>query len=767
MSGTKTFLLELHCEEIPARFLAPLSEELARKLNHFVAEKLEYPIQHRGGTASDWPSDLFKPFPEGPNPSALFSYCYSPRKLAWLIEFLPTEQLDQTETQVGPPQRMCVGEDGKPTIQGEKFAEKWGLPFSAVRFEQPTGKKEPCAVVTITKLGRPTVDLLAEALPGLIAGLHVPKAMRWGKSDFEFVRPIRNILCLFGDQVVPITVDGVAATNTTWGHRLFHREHPEAVKIATPEAYEAALEDAGIVVSVDVRRSRIAQQLEALAAEVGGRVVADTELLDTLAEIVEFPMIVRGEFPADFLELPKEVLVTSLREHQKSFCIEQPDGTLLPFFLTAANRPDDPAGFVKAGNEWVLKARLYDARFFFAEDRKLPLSARLEKLKALTFHRELGSYFEKTERVVALIGRIAPRLNLNVDDAQEAARLAKADLRTLMVGEFPELQGVMGGEYLRHEGAHAEVWQAVKEHYRPVGADDAIPSTPMGCLLSLCDKLDTVVGCLKNGMYPTGSKDPLALRRAALGVVRIIWEQGWTLGLKELIPTAYQLVPVRGNMLAIIPPIPQEEGAPLQKTKWFEGPIEAIESFFKDRVAYQLELAGYAGSVRRSALAAGWGDLVDLSGRCQALQDLLNQNDPRLELLAANAKRIGNILKDENPSDEFDRTILIDKSEIDLAGLLQFAEEGFAGRRNFEEFQKTGQLKAPIAIQVAVVPGTPYENPYFSGAVHLAMLAEPLEAFFNSVMVKCEDSALRAARLSLLHRLRLAFLRVADFSQWQ
>jgi glycyl-tRNA synthetase beta chain len=611
---------------------------------------------------------------------------------------------------------MCVDADGQPTIQGQKFAEKWGVDFSAVRFEQPAGKKEACAVVTVTKQGRPTVELLAEALPGLIAGLHVPKAMRWGKSDFEFVRPIRNILCLFGEEVVPITVDGVTASHTTWGHRLYHRQHPEPVNIATPGAYETALETAGIVVSVEVRRARMAEQLEDLAGKVGGRVVADAELLDTLAEIVEFPMIVRGEFPADFLELPKEVLVTSLREHQKSFCIEGADGALLPFFLTAANRTDDPEGFVKAGNEWVLKARLYDARFFFAEDRKHPLSDRLEKLKALTFQRELGSYHDKTGRVVALVKNLASRLSDDDDHinrALEAARMAKCDLRTLMVGEFPELQGVMGGEYLKGEGAPEEVWKAVKEHYRPVGADDAIPDTPLGCLLSLSDKLDTVAGCFAVGLIPSGSKDPLALRRAGQGIVRILWEQGWALPPADLIAAALRAVGTKATK-------PEAETA------------EALLAFFKDRVAYQLEVAGYAGSVRRSALAAGWEDLPDLKARCEALSAFAE--DPRFASLAQSAKRIGNILKDETPAERFDCGLLTQAEEKELA-------EHLAKLENIAD--QKGLLAA------------------------LADLAQPLEAFFNAVMVKCDDPALRAARLSLLHRLRQAFLRVADFSLWQ
>lgn len=714
MSGTKTFLLELHCEEIPARFLKKLSEEFYQDFVTWAQEKellwekdiLEESLENAGIIAAI----------DNPESSMEDHRFFSPRKLAWMIQAIEENQPIQIETQVGPPQRMCVGESGKPTIQGEKFAEKWGVPFSSVRFEQPAGKKEPCAVVTITKAGRPTVDLLAEALPGLIAGLHVPKAMRWGRSEFEFVRPIRNILCLFGEQVVPITVDGVTASNTTWGHRLFHREHPEPVKIATPEVYEAALEAAGVVVSVDVRRSRIAQQLKTLAAEVGGRVVTDAELLDTLAEIVEFPKIVRGEFPENFLELPKEVLVTSLREHQKSFCIEKLDGTLMPCFLTAANRPDDPAGFVKAGNEWVLKARLYDARFFFAEDLKHPLSDRLEKLQALTFQRDLGSYHAKTGRVVALVKTLASRLSQDeehINRALEAARMAKCDLRTLMVGEFPELQGIMGGEYLKHEGAHEDVWQAVKEHYQPVGAEDALPGTPTGCLLSLCDKLDTVAGCFAVGLIPSGSKDPLALRRAGQGIVRILWERGWPLTPTDLISSA----------LGVVGP---------KATKPAGETTEALLAFFKDRVAYQLELAGYVGSVRRSALATGWADLADLKARCEALSAFAE--DARFASLAQSAKRIGNILKDEIASGDFDSALLVQGEEKVLA-------------------EQLGRLES-TADQKALLTA-------------LADLAEPLEAFFSTVMVKCEDPALRAARLSLLHRLRQAFLRVADFSQWQ
>jgi glycyl-tRNA synthetase beta chain len=687
MSDTKTLLLELHCEEIPARFLKPLSVEFAESFAKWSeSEKL----------------DIF---------GILFHF--SPRKLSWRFTGLPTAQPDQTETQVGPPQRMCADEKGAPTVQGLKFAEKWGVDFSAVKFEQPTGKKEPCAVVTLTKRGQPTPTLLSEALPKLIAGLHVPKAMRWGVSEFQFVRPIRNILCLFGNEVVPFEVDGVKTSRNTWGHRLHHMKHADPIVISNIESYEVELEKAGVVVSFDVRQQRITEDMKKLAGEVGGQVVEDEELLSTLAEIVEFPRVVRGQFPQEFMALPKEVLVTSLKEHQKSFCIENEKGELLPFFLAAANRPDDPEGFIKSGNEWVLKARLYDARFFFEEDLRTPLIGRLDSLTHLTFHRELGSYFEKTERIGAIAVELAKRLGLNAEHAGVAARNCKCDLRTLMVGEFPELQGVMGGEYLRHEKAPEAVWKAVKEHYQPIAAEAPIPGTDLGCVLAIADKLDTLVGCFAIGQIPSGSKDPLALRRAGAGIIRILWEKGWTLSPMELCRMAMKALGVRA-------------------TKPESDTFEALDSFFRDRVTYQLEVAGYAGAVRRSALPVGWTNLVDLKARCEALSSFAE--DQRFASLAQSAKRIANILKDEVPADVFDASKLQESEEKSLAEHLA----------RMEAASNHGALLAD-----------------------LAELAQPLEAFFTAVMVKCDDPMLRNTRLSLLHRLRKSFLRVADFSLWQ
>ncbi|MDR2561727.1 MAG: glycine--tRNA ligase subunit beta [Holophagales bacterium] len=690
MTDTQTLLLEIHCEEIPARFLKPLSAE-------FEAAFLNLAKEQKLGE---------------PSVQAIFS----PRKLAWRVEGLFVAQSDQVEKLIGPPKRMCVDESGKPTVQGQKFAEKCGVDFSALRFEQPAGKKEPCAVAEILKKGRNTDSILSEALPRLVSALHVPKAMRWGSSSYEFVRPIRSILCTFGKKTVPFTIDGVNSGNTTWGHRLFHRTNESPLTVDSPEKYEAVLKAGGIIASFEERRRTIEEQIKAKAAEVGGRPVADEELLDTLALIVEWPSMLKGAFPPEFMDLPKEVLVTSLKEHQKAFCIEKPDGSgLLPYFLAIANRPDDPQGLIVAGNEWVLKARLYDARFFFAEDRRAPLSSLAPKLEALTFHRELGSYAEKTQRISNIAIALAKKMKLDIGHAKAASELCKADLVTLMVGEFPELQGIMGGCYLQMEGAPQSVWQAVREHYMPLGAEAPLPSSGIGAILAIADKLDTLSGCFAIGMVPSGSKDPLALRRAGMGIVRILWEKGFEVSVDDLVAIGLEAVS-------------QKAKAPIKDTQ------AALMAFFKDRVAYQLELCNIPPPVRNSAIASGWADLNDLKARCAALSKFAQ--DQRFESLGSSAKRIANILKDENA---------------------ESLEKGYAPNLLEQAEEKT------LASRLTAIEGA---KDYGALLALLADLAQPLEEFFNKVMVKCEDKALRNARLSLLHKLRKSFMKIADFGLW-
>jgi glycyl-tRNA synthetase beta chain len=484
--------------------------------------------------------------------------------------------------------------------------------------------------------------------------------------------------------------------------------------VDSPEKYEAVLKNGGIIASFDERRRAIAEQLETRAKEKSGRPVADEELLDTLALIVEWPTVLRGEFPAEFMDLPKEVLVTSLKEHQKAFCVEKQGGAdLLPYFMSIANRPDDPGGLVVAGNEWVLKARLYDARFFFAEDQRLPLSGLAPKLDALTFHRELGSYAEKAQRLSSIAQSLAARLKLDTSQAKAAAEVCKADLVTLMVGEFPELQGIMGSHYLRLEGAPEPVYAAVGEHYQPLSNDAPLPASSLGAILAIADKLDTLAGCFAIGQIPSGSKDPLALRRAGMGIVRIIWEKGLDISIDALIGLGLEAIAAKVE-------------APHKDT------AQALTAFFKDRATYQLELSGIPLPVRNAALAAGWMDLNDLKARCKALS--VFAEDQRFASLAQSAKRIGNILKDESPGEKFNPSLLEQPEEKSLAQRLD-------------------------AIETAA--------DYTALLMALADLAHPLEIFFNAVMVKCENSDLRNTRLTLLYRLRKAFMKIADFGLWR
>jgi glycyl-tRNA synthetase beta chain len=687
MNNMKSLLLEIHCEEIPARVLHSLGLEFAEKMQLFINENFDI--------------------------HPLIEIFYSPRKLAWHIQNIPTTQIDRVDNHIGPPKNICVDTQGNVTKTGLRFADKWGIKFDQVSFIKPANKKELYATATITRKGYSTKQLLAEVLPGMISALHVPKAMRWGSSEFQFIRPIRNILCILGDEVVPFNLDNVHTCNTTWGHRLHHLDHPNPIKISKPDEYEAVLEGAGVIASQEKRKIKLKDQLTTFATNIRGQIVVDNTLLDTLTKIVEYPTVIVGQFPEYFLSLPKELLIASLAEHQKAFCVENTNGQLLPYFLTVANRKNDPDGFIKNGNEWVLKARLYDARFFLEEDCKQSLQERMEKLKKLTFQQELGSYFDKTQRITILAATLAGYLNLNDTHVRLAAQNCKCDLATLMVGEFPELQGIIGGEYLKRENANQAVWTAVKEHYKPVSSDDNIPTTDIGCILALADKLDTIASCFAIGLIPTGSKDPLALRRAGQGIVRILFEKEWNLDPIHLSTVALDTI---GN----------------KATKSNTETVAALKIFFRDRITHQLEQFGYSGSIRRTTVAAGWNDLVDLKARCGALADF--SDNTRLQNLIDNAKRIRNILKDSVMEDSIDKQLLQEPEEKLLLAHLKNLQP---------EKDKNNILNK------------------------LSELSTPLEAFFSAVMVNCQDNNIRKARFALLHQIQDGFLQIGDFNLWQ
>jgi glycyl-tRNA synthetase beta chain len=500
-----TLLVEIGCEEIPARMIAAAAEDLRGRLTAVLeAAGLPHgPSRAWGGT----------------------------RRLAVDVASVAGALPGKDELVLGPPASAAFRADGAPTPAGAGFAKKQGIDPSALqRIETDKGVY---AGFRRAVAERSLEQVLQAALPATIAAMSFPKTMRWGTGAHRFVRPVQWVVALHGGAVLNLEVMGQPSGRASDGHR-FLASGPVAIDHA--DRYVETLQRAHVLVARDARRKALQAALKTAAATLGGEVVRDEGLLEEVVELVEWPGVVAGRFDPSFLDLPQEILVTTLKHHQKSFSVRGGNG-LLPGFLSVANTDRDPAGHVRRGNEWVVVGRLEDARFFWNEDRKRPLASRVDDLQRVTFHKNLGSYAGKTQRVKALATTIAGTLGLaagDVDSVSLAAQLAKADLVTGLVGEFPELQGVVGGLLLRAEGALPEVADAVAEHYKPTGSDDSIPSSAAGCIVAIADRLDTMGGLIGGGETPTGSRDPFGLRRAASGVFRILAERAWPLTLAHL-----------------------------------------------------------------------------------------------------------------------------------------------------------------------------------------------------------------------------------------
>jgi len=513
----------------------------------------------------------------------------TPRRLVLRAEGLPARQADSEERVLGPaksaPPKAVAG-----------FARKHGVAPEALTVES-TPKGDYYTFVR-TVAGRATRDILAEALGGIILQIGFPKTMYWtGKGGPRFIRPIRWIVALLGEEIVPFELAGVHSGAVTSGHR---RLGAREIAVTTAD-YEQRLRENYVILSAEARRHKIRQEL------AGVRVKPDPALVETLVYLTEYPTAITGSFDAEFLALPEEVLVTVMRHHQKYFSVEDEHGKLAPQFVAVMNIPSDPEGFVRRGNERVLRARFNDARFFWQTDQKKTLAARLPDLAHVTFQAKLGTYLEKTERVKALVETLGGDTH-----AARAAELAKCDLTTELVKEFTELQGVVGGLYARAQGEPDAVWQAIYDQYKPESMEDAIPRNRTGQIVALADKLDTLRGCFGVGLIPTGSRDPFALRRAAQGVVKILVEGKIDIDLAPLVDDG-------------------TEGA------------KALAEFLQDRIRYYCkDVRGFKYDEVNAAMAAGWSNLVDLEARLIRIQSL--RSSPDFEPLAASFKRIRNIL---------------------------------------------------------------------------------------------------------------------------
>ncbi len=533
----------------------------------------------------------------------------TPRRLVLRATGVEDNEADRTELLTGPAK-------GAPEAAIAGFAKKQGIEVADLEL-RASGKVEK--YVFEKKIpGRPTKDVLIEGLPKAILGIPWPKTMLWpARGGARFIRPIRWLLCLLGDEVVPFAINGIQSGNQTWGHRQLGKFHVPV----TQATYEAALKENFVILRAAERRAKI-------LAELPAGVKTDAALLETLTYITEYPAAITGEFAADYLSLPEEVLVTVMRFHQKYFSVADASGKLAPKFVAVMNTSSDPDGLVRHGNERVLRARFNDARFFYEVDQQKKLSARVEDLKAVTFQAQLGSYFAKTGRVKALVAELG-----GDSHAQRAAEICKTDLTTEMVKEFTELQGIVGGLYAKVQGESQDVADAIYDHYKPVSMEAEIPRTRAGQLLSVADKTDTLRGCFGIGLIPSGSKDPFALRRAAQGIVKILAEGELKLSLKNL-----------------------------------SGGDAKLEDFLLDRVRYYFQdILGYAYDEVNAVLAAGADDLQDVEARLSAVKSV--RASENFEPLAASFKRIKNILEQAKftPEKSLDNALLEDGPEKSLA----------------------------------------------------------------------------------------------------
>lgn len=616
---------------------------------------------------------------------------------------------------MGPPVSAAFAPDGSPRPALTGFAKRCGLePDQLARVK--TDKGEYLAATKKIE-GRLAREILAEIVPKILAGISWAKTMRWGSGEGPWVRPVHGIVSVLDGEVVPFELFGIPAGDETIGHPNLSAE---PFRVRGVEDYRRELAARSIEVRPAERNRVLLETMRSRAEALGGRLAEDTPLLDKLTALCEVPGVMEGSFHEDFLELPAEVLATSLRDHQSALTVESPgDGRLLPYFLTVMDRPDDPIGRTRSGNEWVVAARLADARFFYGEDRKAGLAHRAEQLARLTFQERLGSYADKTSRLVALSGFICQQLGWDdlAVQAQNAARLLKVDLATEMVKEFTSLQGIVGGIYAREEGHPEEVWQAVYDQYMPASAEDRIPRGRVGQVTGLADRMDTLVGIFGLGMIPTGSKDPFGLRRAAQGAVRIALEGGLTLDLETV---AAQAALLYGDRL----------------TRKADQILEDLRPFLYDRVRYVLGLAGYAYDEIEAGLAAGGANLPDLRSRVDAVHRV--REEPGFLTVVLAAKRIVNILKDAADA-PLDEQLFTEGAERDLHAAFQGL------RSEVEEAAAAGDYERCLR--------------------RVADLAPVLDRFFVEVLVMDPDPGVRRNRLALLQAIHRTVSRTARLTE--
>jgi len=684
----KELLLEIGTEEIPAGFVPQALidfESLTRR--ELEANRIDFDSVKTLGT---------------------------PRRLVLIIGSLSEKQRDEEMRKVGPSKQAAYDSKGNPTKAAIGFAKSQLVSVESLKVIQTEKGEYVCAVKE--EPGKFTLEILSSILPKVILSIPFQKSMRWAEVPIRFARPIHWILALFGGDVIPFEIGGIQSGDVTYGHRFMHTG---PIPVKDFKSYLEKAREAFVIVDPLERRKKIEEEMAREAATVSGRILRDEELLNEVNFLVEYPVALAGAFDKEFLSLPKEIVIHSMKEHQRYFPVIAADGTLLPHFVCISNiAPKDQKVVVK-GNERVLKARLSDATYFFQEDLKIPLEKRVEQLRKVVFQAKLGTSYEKMIRfnqlALSISERIDPKLRASTE---RASLLCKADLVTGMVGEFPKLQGIVGREYARLSGEEGEVVEAIYEHYLPSFAGDRLPSGPIGDIISMADKMDTIVGSFGIGLVPTGTADPFGLRRQALGIIRIILEKKYSLSLSQLV----------------------EESENLLKEK-MERPFSEVEKEVLDffRVRYQNFLLdkGYPFDVIEAAIFTSFDDLLDVQYRIDALREAKEWQDFQSIVIAF--KRAMNILRGASYKKEVDPSVFTESSEKNLYESFFKAKERIGNHLN--------------------------KRDYPSALLEMTQLKRPIDEFFDQVMVMVEDETIRNNRLALLHEIGKLFLKIADFSK--
>jgi glycyl-tRNA synthetase beta chain len=680
-------LFEIGTEEIPAGFLSKAVGDMEDIIRKSLTEKMI-------------------PF-EGIKCMA------TPRRLVLYIADVAQKQEDQTIEKMGPAKKAAFDEQGNPTKAALGFAKGQGLEVS--QLETIITDKGEYLGARKTLAGQPTATLLPAILTSFLLAIPFRKSMRWANYDLRFARPLHWILALYCGNVVPLKIEDIESGNTSRGHRFMS---PDAFAVEGFDDYLNKARQNYVIVDPAQRKKLILEGAQSAAAEVGGKIFYTEDLLDTVSFIVEYPVIIRGGFDENYLKIPKEVLTTTMISHQKYFPVINDEGKLLPYFIAVSNTQARDLAVVARGNERVLRARLSDASFFFEEDKKVPLETRVESLKKVVFHTLLGTSHQKVLRFRKLAVKIAqtvkPAVKKNVD---RAALLAKADLESLMVGEFSELQGIMGREYALLAGEDTAVAGAIYEHYLPIVAGGDLPQSHEGAIVGIADKIDTIVGFFGVGLPPTGTADPYALRRQSLGIINIILDKRYPLTLDFLITESIDLF--KGTLKK-----------PAEEIK------KEILGFFQGRLQNQLIAQGLAYDTVEAVLTEGISDVVSALEKIKALQAF--RQNPEFEPISIAFKRVDNILKDFRDP-QIDMSLLKDDVEIHL----------------FSVFEN---IKTRVEKGIA-------ENDFNFTLGELAKLRPPVDAFFDGVMVMDKDEKIRHNRLSLLAEISTLFHKIADFSK--